>query len=165
MSFTHTDTKKYYYFTAVQNGSYIDISCYLNNEDTVTPYLENKYPDGYAILNMNTYPLVDNGSVYWKVEVEYIYYEDEEVNGEIVTLQKLGLITEYVDCIFIYFTVLDEEEAQMYAIAQQHSGPFTTTGTYEVEGNDEGFSGRTYTVTVTGTFTVTYIGNGEFSYN
>ena len=164
MSFTHTDSKKYYYFTSVQNGSYIDISCYLNSEDTVTPYLENKYPDGYAILDMNTYPLVDNGSVYWKVEVEYIYYEDEEVNGEIVTLQKLGLATEYIDCIFIYFTVLDEEEEQMYAIAQQHSGPFTTTGTYTDEGNTESGS-RTYTVTVTGTFTVTYIGNGEFSYN
>lgn len=165
MSFTHTDSKKYYYFTSVQNGSYIDISCYLNDEDTVTPYLENKYPDGYAILKMNTYPLVDNGSVYWKVDVEYIYYKDEEVNGEIVTLQKLGLATEYIDCTFIYFTVLDTEEAQMYAIAQQHSGPFTTTGTYIIEGNGEGFSGRTYTVTVYGTFTVTYIGNGEFSYN
>ena len=165
MSFTHTDSKKYYYFTSVQNGSYIDISCYMNKEDTVTPYLENKYPDGYAILDMNTYPLVDNGSVYWKVEVEYIYYEDEEVNGEIVTLQKLGLATEYIDCIFIYFTVLDTEEAQMYAIAQQHSGPFTTTGTYIRDGNDEGFSGRSYTETVYGTFTVTYIGNGEFSYN
>ena len=163
MSFTHTDSKKYYYYTAVQNGSYIDISCYLNDEDTVTPYLENKYPDGYAILDMNTYPLVDNGSVYWKAEVEYIYYEDEEVNGEIVTLQKLGLSTEYIDCSFIYFTVLDEEEAQMYAIAQQHSGPFTTTGTYIQENEEMGI--RTYTVTVTGTFTVTYIGNGEFSYN
>ena len=165
MSFTHTDSKKYYYFTSVQNGSYIDISCYLNAEDTVTPYLENKYPDGYTILDMNTYPLVDNGSVYWKAEVEYIYYEDEVVNGEIVTLQKLGLATEYIDCEFIYFTVLDTEEAQMYAIAQQHSGPFTTTGTYIQEGDNEGFSGRSYTVTVTGTFTVTYIGNGEFSYN
>lgn len=164
MSFTHTDSKKYYYFTSVQNGSYIDVSCYLNGEDTVTPYLENKYPDGYAILNMNTYPLVDNGSVYWKVDVEYIYYEDEEVNGEIVTLQKLGLATEYIDCVFIYFTVLDEEEAQMYAIAQQHSGPFTTTGSYTDEGNEE-MGSRTYTVTVYGTFTVTYIGNGEFSYN
>ena len=41
MSFTHTDSKKYYYFTSVQNGSYIDISCYMNREDTVTPYLEN----------------------------------------------------------------------------------------------------------------------------
>lgn len=163
MSFTHTDSKKYYYFTSVQNGSYIDISCYLNDEDTVTPYLENKYPDGYAILDMNTYPLVDNGSVYWKVEVEYIYYEDEEVNGEIVTLQKLGLATEYIDCTFIYFTVLDTEEAQMYAIAQQHSGPFTTTGTYTQENEEMG--SRTYTVTVYGTFTVTYIGNGEFSYN
>jgi hypothetical protein len=71
MSFTHTDGKKYYYFTSVQNGSYIDISCYMNSTDTVTPYLENKYPDGYAILEMNTYPLVDNGSVYWKAEVEY----------------------------------------------------------------------------------------------
>lgn len=163
MSFTHTDSKKYYYFTSVQNGSYIDISCYMNKEDTVTPYLENKYPDGYAILDMNTYPLVDNGSVYWKVEVEYIYYEDEEVNGEIVTLQKLGLATEYIDCTFIYFTVLDTEEVQMYAIAQQHSGPFTTTGTY-IRENEEG-GGRSYTVTVKGTFTVTYIGNGEFSYN
>ena len=163
MSFTHTDSKKYYYFTSVQNGSYIDISCYLNNDDTVTPYLENKYPDGYAILDMNTYPLVDNGSVYWKAEVEYIYYEDEEVNGETVTLQKLGLVTEYIDCIFIYFTILDTEEAQMYAIAQQHSGPFTTTGTYIQENEEMG--GRTYTVTVYGTFTVTYIGNGEFSYN
>ena len=163
MSFTHTDSKKYYYFTSVQNGSYIDISCYLNDEDTVTPYLENKYPDGYAILDMNTYPLVNDGSVYWKAEVEYIYYEDEEVEGEIVTLQKLGLSTEYIDCIFIYFTVLDEEEAQMYAIAQQHSGPFTTTGTYTVENQEMG--GITYTVTVYGTFTVTYIGNGEFSYN
>lgn len=175
MSFTHTDSKKYYYFTSVQNGSYIDISCYMNNEDTVTPYLENKYPDGYAILDMNTYPLVDNGSVYWKVDVEYIYYEDvvveEEtiVNGEVVitqttvTVQKLGLATEYIDCTFIYFTVLDLEEAQMYAIAQQHSGPFTTRGTYTVE-NDE-MGGRSYTVTVYGTFTVTYIGNGEFSYN
>ena len=177
MSFTHTDGKKYYYFTAVQNGSYIDISCYMNKEDTVTPYLENKYPDGYAILDMNTYPLVNNGSVYWKVEVEYIYYEDEVVdeetivNGEVVivqktvTVQKLGLATEYIDCIFIYFTVLDLEEAQMYAIAQQHSGSFTTTGTYIREGDNEGFSGRSYTVTVYGTFTVTYIGNGEFSYN
>ena len=164
MSFTHTDGKKYYYFTSVQNGSYIDISCYMNSTDTVTPYLENKYPDGYAILDMNTYPLVDNGSVYWKVEVEYIYYEDEEVNGEIVTLQKLGLATEYIDCIFIYFTVLDTEEAQMYAIAQQYSGPFTTTGTYTDEGNMESGS-HTETVTVYGTFTVTYIGNGEFSYN
>ena len=109
MSFTHTDSKKYYYFTAVQNGSYIDISCYMNKEDTVTPYLENKYPDGYAILKMNTYPLVDNGSVYWKAEVEYIYYVEEMVNGEKVTLQKLGLATEYIDCIFIYFTVLDSE--------------------------------------------------------
>lgn len=175
MSFTHTDSKKYYYFTSVQNGSYIDISCYMNSTDTVTPYLENKYPDGYAILNMNTYPLVDNGSVYWKAEVEYIYYEDEVVeeetivNGEVVitqttvTVQKLGLATEYIDCTFIYFTVLDLEEAQMYAIAQQHSGPFTTTGTYTQE-NEEAWS-RTYTVTVTGTFTVTYIGNGEFSYN
>ena len=165
MSFTHTDSKKYYYFTSVQNGSYIDISCYMNKEDTVTPYLENKYPDGYAILDMNTYPLVDNGSVYWKAEVEYIYYEEEEVNGEIVTLQKLGLVTENIDCIFMYFTVLDEEEAQMHAIAQEHSGPFTTTGTYVREGDGEGFSGRSYTVTVKGTFTVTYIGNGEFSYN
>lgn len=163
MSFTHTDSKKYYYFTAVQNGSYIDISCYLNSEDTVIPYLENKYPDGYAILDMNTYPLIDNGSVYWKVEVEYIYYEDEEVNGEIVTLQKLGLITENIDCIFIYFTVLDSEEAQMYVIAQQHSGPFTTTGTYIVENEETG--GYTETVTVYGTFNVTYIGNGEFSYS
>lgn len=163
MSFTHTDSKKYYYFTAVQNGSYIDISCYMNNTDTVIPYLENKYPDGYAILDMNTYPLVNDGSVYWKVEVEYIYYVDEEVDGEIVTLQKLGLATEHVDCIFIYFTVLDEEEAQMYTIAQQHSGPFTTTGTYTDEGDSESGS-RTYTVTVQGTFTVTYIGNGEFSY-
>ena len=162
MSFTHTDSKKYYYFTAVQNGSYIDISCYLNNDDTVIPYLENKYPDGYAILDMNTYPLVDNGSVYWKAEIEYIYYEDEEVNGEIVTLQKLGLVTEYIDCTFIYFIVLDTEEAQIYAIAQQHSGPFTTTGTYIVE-NDE-YGDTTYTATVYGTFTVTYIGNGEFSY-
>ena len=165
MSFTHTDSKKYYYFTSVQNGSYIDISCYMNKEDTVTPYLENKYPDGYAILKLNTYPLIDNGSVYWKAEVEYIYYEDEEVNGEIVTLQKLGLATEYIYCTFIYFTVLDSEEAQMYAIAQQHSGPFTTTGTYIQEGDSEGFSGRSYTETVYGTFTVTYIGNGEFSYN
>ena len=163
MSFTHTDGKKYYYFTAVQNGSYIDISCYMNSTDTVTPFLENKYPDGYAILDMNTYPIVDDGSVYWKVEVEYIYYEDEEVNGEIVTLQKLGLVTEYIDCIFIYFTVLDEEEAQMYAIAQQHSSPFTTTGTYVVE--DEEMGDTTYTATVTGTFTVTYIGNGKFSYS
>lgn len=163
MSFTHTDSKKYYYFTSVQNGSYIDVSCYLNGEDTVTPYLENKYPDGYAILDMNTYPLVDNGSVHWKVDVEYIYYEDEEVNGEIVTLQKLGLATEYIDCTFIYFTVLDTEEAQMYAIAQQHSGPFTTTGTHIQENEERG--SRTYTVTVYGTFTVTYIGNGEFSYN
>ena len=163
MSFTHTDSKKYYYFTSVQNGSYIDISCYLNDEDTVTPYLENKYPDGYAILKMNTYPLVDDGSVYWKAEVEYIYYEDEEVNGEIVTLQKLGLATEYIDCIFIYFTVLDSEEAQMYIIAQQHSGPFTTTGYYTVENEETG--GYTETVAVYGTFTVTYIGNGEFSYN
>ena len=163
MSFTHTDSKKYYYFTSVQNGSYIDISCYLNGEDTVTPYLENKYPDGYAILDMNTYPLVNNGSVYWKVEVEYIYYEDEEVNGEVVTLQKLGLATEYIDCVFIYFTVLDSEEAQMYTIAQQHSGPFTTTGSYTVENEETG--GYTETVTVYGTFTVTYIGNGEFSYN
>ena len=163
MSFTHTDSKKYYYFTAVQNGTYIDISCYMNKEDTVTPYLENKYPDGYAILNMNTYPLVDNGSVYWKAEVEYIYYEDEEVNGEIVTLQKLGLVTENIDCIFMYFTILDEEEAQMYAIAQQHSGPFTTTGSYVVE--NEEYGDETFTVTVKGTFTVTYIGNGEFSYN
>ena len=163
MSFTHTDSKKYYYFTAVQNGSYIDISCYLNYVDTVTPYLKNKYPDGYAILNMNTYPLVDNGSVYWKVEVEYIYYEDEEVNGEIVTLQKLGLVTDSIDCVFIYFTVIDEEEAQMYAIAQEHSGPFTTTGSY-IEENEE-MGDRTYIVTVKGTFTVTYIGNGEFSYN
>ena len=165
MSFTHTDSKKYYYFTSIQNGSYIDISCYLNDEDTVTPYLENKYPDGYAILKLNTYPLVDDGSVYWKAEVEYIYYEDEEVNGERVTLQKLGLATEYIDCTFIYFTVLDTEEAQMYAIAQQHSGPFTTTGTHIIEGDNEGFSGRSYTVNVYGTFTVTYIGNGEFSYN
>ena len=163
MSFTHTDSKKYYYFTSVQNGSYIDISCYMNKEDTVTPYLENKYPDGYAILDMNTYPLVDNGSVYWKVEVEYIYYEDEVVNGVTVTVQKLGLATEYIDCTFIYFTVLDTEEAQMYAIAQQHSGPFTTTGTYTRE--SEGMGGRSYTVTVTGTFTVTYIGNGKYSYN
>lgn len=163
MSFTHTDSKKYYYFTAVQNGSYIDISCYMNSTDTVTPYLENKYPDGYAILDMNKYPLVNDGSVYWKVEVEYIYYEDEEVNGEIVTLQKLGLITEYIDCIYIYFTALDEEEQQMYAIAQQHSGPFTTTGTHVVENDESG--DRTYTATVTGTFTVTYIGNGEFSYD
>lgn len=168
MSFTHTDSKKYYYFTSVQNGSYIDISCYLNSEDTVTPYLENKYPDGYAILSMNTYPLVDNGRVYWKVEVEYIYYEDEEVNGEIVTLQKLGLVTENINCIFIYFTVLDTEEAQMYTIAQQHSGPFTTTGLYIVENEDTGeysTGGYAVTVTVKGTFTVTYIGNGEFSYN
>ena len=176
MSFTHTDSKKYYYFTSVQNGSYIDISCYMNSTDTVTPYLENKYPDGYAILDMNTYPLVNNGSVYWKAEIEYIYYEDvvveEEtiVNGEVVitkttvTVQKLGLATEYIDCIFIYFTVLDSEEAQMYAIAQQHSGPFTTTGTYTDEGNEE-MGSRTYTVNVYGTFTVTYIGNGEFSYN
>ncbi len=163
MSFTHTDSKKYYYFTSVQNGSYIDISCYMNKEDTVTPYLENKYPDGYAILAMNTYPLIDNGSVYWKAEVKYIYYEDEEVNGEIVTLQKLGLVTEYIDCIFIYFTVLDSEEAQMYAIAQQHSGPFTTTGTNIIENDETG--GYTEIVTVYGTFTVTYIGNGEFSYN
>lgn len=163
MSFTHTDGKKYYYFTSVQNGSYIDISCYMNSTDTVAPYLENKYPDGYAILDMNTYPLVDNGSVYWKVEVEYIYYEDVVVNGEIVTVQKLGLATEYIDCTFIYFTVLDSEEAQMYAIAQQHSGPFTTTGTYIRESEEMGDT--TYTVTVTGTFTVTYIGNGEFSYN
>ncbi len=175
MSFTHTDGKKYYYYTSVQNGSYIDISCYLNDEDTVTPYLENKYPDGYAILNMNTYPLVDNGSVYWKAEVEYIYYEDEEVeeetivNGEVVitqttvTVQKLGLATENIDCIFIYFTVIDTEEAQMYAIAQQHSGPFTTRGTYTQENEEAG--SRTYTVTVYGTFTVTYIGNGEFSYD
>lgn len=164
MSFTHTDSKKYYYFTAVQNGSFIDVSCYMNSTDTVTPYLENKYPDGYRILDMNTYPLVDNGSVYWKVEIEYIYYEDEEVNGEIVTLQKLGLVTEYIDCIFIYFTVLDSEEAQMYAIAQQHSGPFTTTGTFIVEGDAE-TGGYTVTVSVYGTLTVTYIGNGEFSYN
>ena len=163
MSFTHTDGKKYYYFTAVQNGTYIDISCYMNKEDTVTPYLENKYPDGYAILNINTYPLVDNGSVYWKAEVEYIYYVEEMVNGEKVTLQKLGLATEYIDCIFIYFTVLDTEEAQMYALAQQHSGPFTTTGTYTREIEDMG--DRVYTETVYGTFTVTYIGNGEFSYN
>ena len=163
MSFTHTDGKKYYYFTAVQNGTYIDISCYMNKTDTVTPYLENKYPDGYAILDMNTYPLIDNGSVYWKVEVEYIYYEDEEVNGEIVTLQKLGLATEYIDCIFIYFTVLDTEEAQMYAIAQQHSGPFTTMGFYTVE--NEGSEDITYSASVQGTFTVTYIGNGEFSYD
>ena len=163
MSFTHTDSKKYYYFTAVQNGSYIDISCYLNDEDTVTPYLENKYPDGYAILDMNTYPLVNDGSVYWKAEVEYIYYEEEEVNGEVVTLQKLGLATEYIDCIFIYFTVLDTEEAQMYAIAQQHSGPFTTTGSYTVE--NEEYGDTVYTANVKGTFTVTYIGNGEFSYN
>ena len=164
MSFTHTDSKKYYYFTSVQNGTYIDISCYMNKEDTVTPYLENKYPDGYAILKMNTYPLIDNGSVYWKVEVEYIYYEDEEVEGEIVTLQKLGLATEYIDCTFIYSTVLDTEEAQMYTIAQQHSGPFTTTGSYTVESDAE-YTGGTFTVTVYGTFTVTYIGNGEFSYN
>ena len=163
MSFTHTDDKKYYYFTSVQNGSYIDVSCYMNRTDTVTPYLENKYPDGYAILDMNTYPLVINGSVYWKVDVEYIYYEDEEVNGEIVTLQKLGLVTENINCIFIYFTVLDEEEAQMYAIAQQHSGPFTTTGSYVVE--NEEYGDETYTVTVKGTFTVTYVGNGEFSYH
>lgn len=163
MSFTHTDGKKYYYFTSVQNGSYIDISCYMNSTDTVTPYLENKYPEGYAILDMNTYPLVNDGSVYWKVEVEYIYYVDEIVNGVTVTVQKLGLATEYIDCIFMYFTVLDTEEAQMYAIAQQHSGPFTTTGTYTRENEEMG--GRSYTVTVTGTFTVTYIGNGEFSYN
>jgi hypothetical protein len=54
----------------------------------------------------------------------------------------------------------------MYAIAQQHSGPFTTTGTYIAENdeNDE-YDDTTYTATVTGTFTVTYIGNGEFSYN
>ena len=135
----------------------------MNSIDTVTPFLENKYHDGYAILNMNTYPLVNDGSVYWKVEVEYIYYEDEEVNGEIVTLQKLGLATEYIDCIFIYFTVLDEEEAQMYALAQQHSGPFTTTG-YYTEVNDGGVA-YTETVTVYGTFTVTYIGNGKFSYS
>ena len=93
MSFTHTDSKKYYYYTSVQNGSYIDISCYMNKDDTVTPYLENKYLDGYAILDMNTYPLVANGSVYWKAEVEYIYYEDEVVeeetivNGEVVITQ------------------------------------------------------------------------------
>ena len=176
MSFTHTDSKKYYYFTAVQNGSYIDVSCYMNSTDTVTPYLENKYQDGYTILKMNTYPLVNNGSVYWKVEVEYTYYEDvivdEEttVNGQIVIVQKtiqtekVGLSAEYIDCIFIYFTVLDEEEAQMYTIAQQHSGPFTTTGTHIVEGDAE-TGGYTVTVTVYGTFTVTYIGNGEFSYN
>ena len=163
MSFTHTDSKKYYYFTSVQNGSYIDISCYLNDKDTVTPYLENKYPDGYAILEMNTYPIINDGSVYWKAEVEYIYYEDEEVNGEIVTVQKLGLATEYIDCVFIYFTVLDTEEAQMYAIAQQHSGPFTYTGFYTVENEETG--GYTQYVDVYGTFTVTYIGNGEFSYN
>ena len=163
MSFTHTDSKKYYYFTSVQNGSYIDISCYLSSDVTVTPVLDTKYPDGYAILNMNTYPLMNNGRVYWKAEIEYIYYVDEKVNGEIVTLQKLGLVTEYIDCIFIYFTVLDTEEAQMYAIAQQHSGPFTTTGTYHVENDETG--GYTNTVTVNGTFTVTYIGNGEFSYN
>ena len=166
MSFTHTDSKKYYYFTSVQNGSYIDISCYMNRTDTVTPYLENKYPDGYAILDINTYPLVDNGSVYWKAEVEYIYYEDEEVNGEIVTLQKLGLATEYIDCTFIYFTVPDTEDEQMYAIAQQYSGPFTTTGTYIVEGDNSGDNpGYTLNIPVNGTFTVTYIGNGEFSYN
>ena len=175
MSFIHTDSKKYYYFTAVQNGSYIDVSCYMNSTDTVTPYLENKYPDGYAILNMNTYPLVNNGSVYWKAEVEYTYYEDvivdEEttVNGQIVIVQKtiqvekVGLATEYIDCIFIYFTVLDEEEEQMYTIAQQHSGPFTTTGTYIVENDEAG--GYTETVTVYGNFTVMYIGNGEFSYD
>ena len=111
MSFTHTDSKKYYYFTSVQNGSYIDVSCYLNKEDTAIPYLENKYPDGYAILKLNTYPLVDNGRVYWKSEVEYICYVEEMVNGEIVTLQKLGLATEYIDCTIIHFTVLDSEEA------------------------------------------------------
>ena len=175
MSFTHTDSKKYYYFTSVQNGSYIDISCYMNRTDTVTPYLKNKYLDGYTILDMNTYPLVNNGRVYWKAEVKYTYYEDVVVdektivNGKptvvekVIKVKKTAIATEHIDCIFIYFTVLDTEEAQMYAIAQQHSGPFTTVGTYIVENDEVGDS--TYTATVTGTFTVTYIGNGEFSYN
>ena len=51
----------------------------------------------------------------------------------------------------------------MYTIAHQHSGPFTTTGSYTME--NEETDDTTYTVGVTGTFTVTYIGNGEFSYN
>lgn len=163
MSFTHTDNKKYFYFTSVQNGSYIDISCYLNKEDTATNYLNNKYHDGYTIIKFVNSIVNIDGLMAWEVDINYIYYENEEIKGEIVSVQKIGVKTEYIDCIFIYFTVLDEEEEQMYAIAQQHSGPFTTTGTYIIEDNENGDS--TYTTTVTGTFTVTYIGNGEFSYH
>ena len=51
----------------------------------------------------------------------------------------------------------------MYTIAQQHSGPFTAIGISVVENDETG--GYTETVTVYGSLTVTYIGNGEFSYN
>ena len=163
MSFTHTDSKKYFYFTAVQNGSYIDISCYLNKEDTVTTYLNNKYPDGYTIIKFVNSIINIDGLMVWEVIVNYVYYEDEEIEGEIVSVQKIGTSTEYIDCVFIYFTVLDEEEEQMFNIATTYSGPFTTTGTHIVENSEAGSS--TYTVTVYGTFTVTYIGNGEFSYS
>ena len=165
MSFTHTDSKKYFYFTAVQNGSYIDISCYLNKEDTATTYLNNKYPNGYTIVKFVNSIINIDGLIVWEVIVNYTYYENEEIDGKIVSVQKIGTSTEYIDCVFIYFTVLDEEEEQMFNIATTYSGPFTTTGTHIREGNNEGFSGRSYTVTVTGTFTVTYIGNGEFSYS
>lgn len=165
MSFTHTDNRKYFYFTSVQNGSYIDISCYLNKEDTVTDYLNNKYPDGYTIIKFVNSIVNIDGLMVWEVDINYIYYENEEIKGEIVSVQKIGVKTEYIDCIFIYFTVLDEEEEQMFNIASMYSGPFATTGTHVREGNNEGFSGRSYTVTVTGVFTITYIGNGEFSYN
>ena len=163
MSFTHTDSKKYFYFTAIQNGSYIDISCYLNKEDTATTYLNNKYPDGYTIIKFVNSIINIDGLMVWEVIVNYIYYEDEEIEGEIVSVQKIGTSTEYIDCVFIYFTTLDEEEELMYNIATTYSGPFTTTGTHIVENEEMGAS--TYTVTVYGTFTVTYIGNSEFSYS
>ena len=165
MSFTHTDGKQYLYFTAVQNGAYIDISCYLNREDTVVTYLNDKYPNGYTIINYVNSVVNIDGLLVWDVVVNYIYYEDEEIEGEIVRVQKTGTSTEHIDCIFIYFTVLDAEEEQMYKIAQQHSGPFTIIGTYLVE--DDEYVDTPYTVTanVYGTFTVTYIGNGEFSYS
>ncbi len=175
MSFTHTDGKKYHYYTAVQNGSYIDISCYLNITDTITPYLSSKYPDGYVLLSTSSTPLGSNGSLYWTTTVEYTYYEDkiiEEivvVNGKstvvqkVIKVKKTAIASDNIDCIFIYISVLDKEDSHMYAIAQQYSGPFSTTGTYTEENEETG--GYTHTVLVTGTFTVTYIGNGEFSYN
>ena len=94
------------------------------------------------------------------VKEESIVQENVVIDGEVrivkkvvivekvVMVEKKEIVSENIPCVFIYISVLDLEEAQMYVIAQQHSGPFTTTGTHIREGNDEGFSGRSYTVTV-----------------